>query len=140
MGGCITEMDLTIRCPLVFVILSSIARCAKRVQFADMKLETAVSRAIGKGEGAILESDLEGLTELSVYTPYPITDLSGIEHCTKLQKLDLNGNNLSDLSPLSSLTNLQELHLENNPITDISPLSSLTNLKMLDKRIFCKCN
>ncbi len=99
------------------------------VQFADQELE-----------GAILKSDLEGLTKLeSKGQQGEIAELSGIEYCTNLRALDLGRTHqISDISSLSSLTNLQTLYLRGNQITDISPLSNLINLQDLhleDNRI-----
>ena len=54
-----------------------------------------------------------------------ISDISGIEHCTKLKVLDLRNNLLTDISGLSGadLPKLEKLTLQNNEITDISVLN-----------------
>ena len=71
----------------------------------------------------------EELTRLEAYKKN-IYDLSGIEHCTNLQKLYLDGNQIIDLSPLSKL-NLVGLELSGNRITDLSPLSNISTLALL---------
>jgi len=123
-------MKILMRHLLLLGIVFFIAGCAKKLQFADSNLEAAIRKAIEKPEGAILKSDLEGLTKLYA-SEKGITNLNGIEHCTKLQKLVLWKNQIGDINPLSNLTNLQLLNLWDNQISDISPLSRLTKLKSL---------
>ena len=98
--------------------------------FPDRRMEVAIREAIGKHRGRILESDLEGLTELDA-NRRRVIDLSGIEYCTDLQRLNLYNNQLRDVSPLSNLTNLQELVLTDGGIKNISPLRNLTKLQRL---------
>jgi len=93
-------------------------------------LEAAIRDAIGKSEGPLLKSDVERLTKLDAIKRN-ITDLRGIEHCTKLPELWLYDNQINDLSPLKGLTNLQWLFLHTNQISDISPLANLTNIRGL---------
>ncbi len=57
-----------------------------------------------------------------------ITLLSGLTH---VKGLDLSSNQVGDISPLTNLTNLKVLDLSSNQITDITPLSNLTNLRGL---------
>ena len=64
-----------------------------------------------------------------------IADLTGLEHATNLERLDLRSNQISDVSPLAGLTNLQELWLRSNPIYDTSPLANLPNLSKVDVHI-----
>ena len=60
-----------------------------------------------------------------------ITDLTGLEHATFLEVLNLRSNLVEVLTPLANLTHLIRLPLDNNQITDISPLMNLTNLTHL---------
>jgi Leucine-rich repeat (LRR) protein len=122
------------------------------VIFPDPGLDAAVRTAINKSSGDIYQSDLDGLTSLSVGDA-GISDLTGLEHCTNLSDLAIYNNEISDISalggltnlsdldlcynqignitPLSGLTNLQELRLFNNQINELAPLSGLTNLQLL---------
>ncbi|MDY3001859.1 MAG: leucine-rich repeat domain-containing protein [Romboutsia timonensis] len=61
-----------------------------------------------------------------------ISNLDGLQYCTNLRLLNLNGNQISDISSISNLINLKYLYLEGNQISDISPLSNLTNLNILN--------
>jgi internalin A len=72
-----------------------------------------------------------GLTSLSV--PFTgITDLTGIQYATNLDKLWLTGNNFADLGPLAALSNLTFLTIDFNPLaTNLAPLSGLTRLRVL---------
>lgn len=60
-----------------------------------------------------------------------ITDLDGVQYCTRAIKIDVSDNRISDLSPLFDLTNLEELNLSDNQIGYIDVLSNLVNLKCL---------
>jgi hypothetical protein len=96
------------------------------IQFADKRLENIIRGAIRTFEGAILKSDLKGLTKLDatvgkISRAGKITDLSGIEHCTELQRLDLRYNQISDISPLVNNSGIGEgdrVDLRDNPLND----------------------
>lgn len=60
-----------------------------------------------------------------------ISDLSGLEYFTGLERLKLQGNQIQDLKPLQNLTHLTELWLRKNKVTDLTPLQGLTELKTL---------
>lgn len=74
-------------------------------------------------------SHLEGELNLS---GYQIHDLSGVELCQGLVRLDLSNNQISDLSDMRLLSLLEELDLSMNRITAIEPLAHLASLKTLD--------
>ena len=59
------------------------------VIFADENLEAAIREEIGKPEGLILDSDLDGLTYLSA-EKRNIIDLTGLETCYNLSSLLLS--------------------------------------------------
>ena len=61
-----------------------------------------------------------------------ISNLSGLEHATNLERLDLSGNRITDVSLLAGLTHLRVLNLQDNEIRDISLLSGLKNLTQLN--------
>ncbi len=104
-----------------------------------------------EGQGVFADTKLEGIVRdelnISRYGNYTIEDLkkvktiyaavkdieniSGLEYCVNLEKLDLRKNKIKDLTPLKNLTKLKALYLEKNIIKDISPLSGLTNLEVL---------
>ncbi len=100
------------------------------VTFPDSNLEAAVREAIGKPEGPIHTSELEGLSFLSA-SRRDIIDLTGLEYCTNLTHLSLAYNQVINISPLASLANLTWLDLAYNQVSDISPLASLINLTLL---------
>ena len=98
--------------------------------FPDENLEAAVREATGKPEGPIYAADLEALTSLSV-PGRGIINLTGLDRCVNLERLELHDNQISDLSPLADLTSLTELRLGDNQISNVSPLASLTSLTRL---------
>jgi len=109
------------------------------VSFPDLGLEVHIRNAIAKPTGDIYASDLVELTRLianrgNCYV-LPgcqlISSLEGIQHCTNLTHLWLEGNQISDISALSGLTNLTYLRLDRNQISNISALSGLINLTHL---------
>ncbi|MFX1316862.1 MAG: leucine-rich repeat domain-containing protein [Promethearchaeota archaeon] len=57
-----------------------------------------------------------------------ISDIIGLELLTKLEYLDLSGNNIMEIDLLEKFPKLQYLNLENNQIREIKGLSSLKNL------------
>lgn len=61
-----------------------------------------------------------------------IDDLTGLEACTSLLRLNLNNNEITDLSPLATLSALEELYAGQNQITSVAPLTTLTTLLILD--------
>lgn len=60
-----------------------------------------------------------------------ISDLSGLEYFTGLERLKLQDNQIQDLKPLQNLTHLTELWLRKNKVIDLTPLQGLTELKTL---------
>lgn len=99
------------------------------VPFVDQHLKTAVEDALWISDPT--PTDMLGLTVLTCIDA-GITDLTGLEYATNLQKLNLRMNHISDLSALSALVNLQTLNLSKNEISDLSGLSNLAGLRELD--------
>ena len=99
--------------------------------------EAAVREVLGKPAGPITRRGMASLEEFKALEK-GITDLSGLEHATNLEYLDLSYNQIADLTPLAGLTQLTRLDLKDNQIRDLTPLAGLTKLKFLyldDNRI-----
>ncbi|MGS6445151.1 leucine-rich repeat domain-containing protein [Enterococcus hirae] len=95
----------------------------------DPKLKESINRQLGKSpDYNPQKQELQQLTHLNV--PFSgITNLEGLEYCTNLEVLDLNGDQYSDLSPIANLTKLKTLNIANNKnLSDISSLKNLTAL------------
>ena len=92
--------------------------------FADSALHSAVEEAAA-GTG-----DATGLVSLTA-KERGIADLGGIEQLTRLEVLDLYGNEIRDLTPLEGLGRLRYLDLGANRVEDVSPLASLKSLQVL---------
>ena len=103
------------------------------VTFKDANLEKAIRDALGIPTELLKKEDLEQLTELKYYGKEGarISDLTGIEHCINLTKLEIPYNRITDINPLVNLTNLTWLFLDDSQIEDISGLSNLTKLETL---------
>jgi Leucine-rich repeat (LRR) protein len=61
------------------------------IQFPDPNLEAVIRDAINIPEGSIYAMDLEGLKELDAREK-SIKDITGLEHCSNLEDLDLRSN------------------------------------------------
>jgi len=110
------------------------------VTFPDRNLEEGIRWALDwenikeEGDEVIYAEELAKLERLWVTNNEGITDLTGLEYCTSLIELELNGNEITNISPLTALTRLTELSIYGNYITDLSPLSSLSRLTDLSLR------
>jgi Leucine-rich repeat (LRR) protein len=62
---------------------------------------------------------------------HPPANLKGIERCTSLKTLRIEGIGLAEVAPIAALTTLTTLDIYDNPIKDLTPLSSLVKLKRL---------
>ena len=97
----------------------------------DVNLRAAIAETLGKPSGALLKTeDIARLTEL-VADEKGITDLTGLEYATRLERIELRHNAISDLSPLAGLRRLNNIKLRDNRITDISPLKDLISVDWL---------
>ena len=103
------------------------------VEIPDDGLRCAVTEALGKAsDEAVTQDEMATLAELASSCEEAVEDLSGLEHASGLQILELPGNAISDLSVLSELVNLVLLDMSDNSIVDIEPLVGLTALRTLD--------
>ena len=98
--------------------------------FPDSHLTKAVAESLGKSRYTFTTAELSGLKVLEARGK-GISDLSGIEACRELVRLNLDHNRIRDLSPLNRLSNLVNLSLTDNEITDLSPLRGIRGLKYL---------
>lgn len=97
----------------------------------DNALRACINDELGQGAtDPITEPQAATITDLEC-SGAGVSDLTGMEHFTGLEKLNLNDNNIADVSPLGGLTGLETLYLDYNEITDASPLGSLTSLERL---------
>ena len=105
----------------------------------DPNLRAALYEALDLPIGTdIQKAQLETLTALNASASWDappsakISDLTGLEHATRLTQLALTNNQLRDIRPLTELTQLTILSIGNNQISDIRPLAGLTQLIWLD--------
>jgi internalin A len=124
---------LTLCMASLFLLISQAILAAEVVVFPDPGLDAAIRQAINKPAGDILDTDLVGVGFTSLYASWgPISDLTGLEHCTDLTRLELRGIHITDLTPLAGLTSLTYLDLQASQIADLAPLAGLTSLTYLD--------
>ncbi len=114
---------------LVPIFLPALTWAEDPVYFADPNLKAAVEEALWISDPTA--TDMLGLTSLTANNA-GIGDLTGLEHATNLESLELTTNRIGDISILSGLTNLETLVLNNNQIGDISVVAGLDKLEHLD--------
>jgi len=104
---------------------------AQIVNVPDPNLAAALRGALGLAPNApITRQDVQRLGGfLAVDTQ--IRNLTGLEHATQLERLDLRSNQISNLTPLAGLTQLEVLILANNQISNLTALAGLTRLRVL---------
>jgi len=102
------------------------------VLIPDANLEAAISEEFQISDRPILVADLEILTSLEAPGRF-ISNLTGLEYCTRLQILAIPQNSVSDLSPLNGLPLLEIINLNRNNISDITPLVENRGLSEGDK-------
>ncbi len=90
----------------------------------DDGLERALRKAADVPFGPLSQGALAQVTEV-VAPNSGIRELKGLELCTNLVKLDLEGNEIRSISAIKDLTSLETVSLGGNSIEDISPLSGL---------------
>lgn len=104
------------------------------INIPDKNLKKMLVKAVGSTNNEVTAEQLKTVTELTKLSADPnlqIRDLTGIEYCVNLRKLDLSYQKFQDVSPLKKLTKLEELNLSYDPITNISELKTLTSLQKL---------
>lgn len=102
------------------------------ITIPDSNLEQSIRAHLElSGEDEITPSKMAKLTRFQARNQ-GIQDLSGLEHATQLEQVNLDSNQISDLAPLSGLSNLTTLILSDNHIQDITALQGLSLLQTLD--------
>ncbi len=96
----------------------------------DVNLRAAIAERLGKTPASLTREDIARVTTL-VADERGIRDLRGLEHATRLERIELRRNAISDLSPLAGLTHLNNIKLRGNRITDVSPLAKLINVEWM---------
>lgn len=102
----------------------------------DPALRSLFEVATEKPFAEITTADLSALIALDAKHDFEasggIADLTGIELCTELSELNLDGNSsLHHIDPLASLEKLKTLALQGCPVADYSILGDMTSLVML---------
>ena len=101
------------------------------VEIPDFNLHAAIRETLKLPHGVpVTRTAMRQLTGMDA-GEHGISDLTGLEHATALNFLELNHNDISDLRALTPLVNLTFLRLHNNQINDLRPLVSLTQLTTL---------
>ena len=118
---------------LLLVVFSVGLVSGEVVEIPDPTLRKHFEKTLNKKEGdAITTEELETIGALMMDENSAIVDLTGVEHCTDLWRILINGGKTRDLTPISNLINLKSIDIRDNRITDVSPLSKLRKLEYLN--------
>lgn len=112
------------------VLVTGCPMVGDAVYFKDAALESAVRASIFKPLGLLNQADMLLVTNLDA-RGLGIRNLSGLEYCLNLTRLDLDTNEIADITPLTNLVKLKLLVLDANQIFDILPLAGLRELDTL---------
>lgn len=108
-------------------------------------LDTEIARFVGpRGMHPNIDfeltnlSGIQHLTKLTVLVAShnALTSLVGIEHLINLASLFVNSNKLTDIKPVYYLSQVKKLYLNVNQITNLRPVEKLTELETL----YCNYN
>ncbi|MEI6173738.1 MAG: leucine-rich repeat domain-containing protein [Bacteroidota bacterium] len=75
---------------------------------------------------------IAGLAKIVVAENPQISDLSPVQHLSRLTELQFSGTTVSKLDPVSHMPKLKALRCPKNPVTDLTPVTGLPNLTELD--------
>jgi len=114
---------------LIFAVVAVVG-CSPTVEIANPIVEEAIREVLEKPTGKLTKADLEKVTMLDMCCSQ-LTDVKGLEKCTKLTFLVLGDNKLTDVKGLEKLIRLERLNLAHNQLTDLKGLEKLTRLKVL---------
>ena len=101
------------------------------VSIPDANLRAVVEELLGKASGAPITTDEMARVTRVIADESGISDLTGLEHAIRLERIEFRHNSISDLSALAELTQLNNIKLRGNRITDVSPLARLHNVDWL---------
>ena len=101
------------------------------IEIPDMNLEQAIRDEIGLSDSIQLTTIHMNMLRELVANENSITDLTGLEYATNLEKLALYKNfELRDLSPITNLAKLKILSITRTQVEDLTPIKNLTNLQI----------
>ncbi|UCR89584.1 leucine-rich repeat domain-containing protein [Mycetocola spongiae] len=118
--------------PLLAIFSLSTAQAAPgdRAVFGDSGLAGCVAGTLGLAGGdPIPLDDAAAITTLSCETA---STLDGVEQLTALERINLNGSQVTTLSPLAPLARLSDVSVSRAPLASYASVSELPRLTSLD--------
>ena len=100
------------------------------VEFPDANLAAAIRDTLNVAANQNIATGLLTILVNLEANNLQISDLTGLEHATSLERLYLQNNSISELVPLGNLTSLEALRLDSNDIVNVSNLGNLTSLTL----------
>ncbi len=109
------------------------ARLVADELFPDKALEAVVRKEVFAkryNDEPLTKEDVEKISQVEGKDA-GIKSLQGLEHCLRVQLIDLEDNEIENLAPLAELKMLQSVNLAGNKIKDIDPLKKLDRMQYL---------
>jgi len=75
---------------------------------------------------------IANLESLTITEITQISDLTPVQHLSRLTELQFSGTAVNKLDPLSKMVKLQALRCQKSPVVDLTPVNGLPKLKELD--------
>jgi|GEM_PF-6985870 len=111
------------------------ANLTSSVTLPDRNLRKTMNLALGKNiMDQIKVADAHRLTNLSISSGVPVSDVTGLGYAVNLKSLSISGTTLTNLGFLVGMTQLESLVLNNDGLFSLSSsdIAGLVNLKTLD--------
>ena len=113
------------------IMISKFIPLGEPIVFNDDAFKNYVRRIIGKRDvnidsrytlDQVYANEVKDIELVVIYRE--VTDITGLEHFTNLQRVVGFAEGLTDISPMANLKNIEDVDFSEMPITDISPLDT----------------
>lgn len=119
---------------MVWVIVGLVPVCGDEISIPDAALSSLLQEILQrKGiEKDVFEAgDLAKIHFLDGRSK-GIVSLDGLQHCSELQEIHLDDNNIASVAPLAGCLQVRSLSLSGNKLQNIEALSALADLRLLN--------
>jgi len=113
------------------LILIPFGASAQNVDILDTNLHAVIATALGKAPNATITTEEMATLRVIERHDSDISDLTGLESATNIERINFRDTLIFGVSPLSGLNKLQHLELRGSNLEDLSPIAGLTNLRVL---------
>ena len=113
------------------IMISKFIPLGEPIVFNDDAFKNYVRRIIGKRDDnmdnrytldQVYANEVKDIEQVVIYAD--VTDITGLEHFTNLQRVVGFAEGLSDIRPMTNLQNIEKVEFSEMPLSDISPLDA----------------